>query len=324
MKKILCVILAAIMSISMLAGCSNNKNMANTADEKLNIVVTIFPEYDWVKNIVGDKANITLLMDNGADLHNYQPSASDIVKIKNADLFIYVGGESDEWVEDIEDDNLNAISLLEIIGDNAKEEELVEGMQGEDADEEEHHHDEEEGPEYDEHVWLSLKNAEIIVPEIEKEIVKLDSENKEFYELNTELYLTKINDLDSKYDIIAKEKTVDTVIFGDRFPFRYLIDDLGLNYYAAFIGCSAETEASFETISFLADKMNELDCDYIFTIENSDGKIANAIIQSSNVNAEIISLDSMQSITRKDIDDGVTYLSIMEDNFKVLEKALLK
>ena len=324
MKKIFCVLIAAIMSISMLAGCSANKTVADSADEKLNIVVTIFPEYDWVKNIVGDKANITLLMDNGADLHNYQPSASDIVKIKNADLFIYVGGESDEWVEDIEDDNLNAISLLEIIGDNAKEEELVEGMQGE----EENHHDEdvdeEEGPEYDEHVWLSLKNAEIIVPEIEKEIVKLDSENKEFYELNTELYLTKINDLDSKYDIIAKEKTVDTVIFGDRFPFRYLIDDLGLNYYAAFIGCSAETEASFETISFLADKVNELDCGYVFTIENSDGKIANAIIQSSNVNAEIISLNSMQSITRKDIDDGVTYLSIMEDNFKVLEKALLK
>ncbi len=331
MKKIFCVLIAAIMSISMLAGCSTNKTGADSADEKLNIVVTIFPEYDWVKNIVGDKADVTLLMDNGADLHNYQPSASDIVKIKNADLFIYVGGESDEWVEDIEDDNLNAISLLEIIGDNAKEEELVEGMQGEeehhhdeDADEEEHHHDEEEGPEYDEHVWLSLKNAEIIIPEIEKEIVKLDSENKEFYELNTELYLTKINDLDSKYDVIAKEKTVDTVIFGDRFPFRYLIDDLGLNYYAAFIGCSAETEASFETISFLADKMNELDCDYIFTIENSDEKIANAIIQSSNVDAKIISLDSMQSITRKDINDGVTYLSIMEDNFKVLEKALLK
>ena len=320
MKKILCVILAAIMSISMLAGCSNNKNMANTTDEKLNIVVTIFPEYDWVKNIVGDKANITLLMDNGADLHNYQPSASDIVKIKNSDLFVYVGGESDEWVEDLENDNINMISLLEIVGDNAKEEELVEGMQGE--DEEETSEEDEEGPEYDEHVWLSLNNAQVIVEKLDEEIEKLDSENKEFYELNTKLYIDKIKELNSKYNKLANEKTVDTVIFGDRFPFRYLTDDLGLNYYAAFIGCSAETEASFETISFLVDKVKELNCDYIFTIENSDNKIANSIISASNTSAEIVTLSSMQNITRKDIEDGVDYLSIMEDNYKVLVNVL--
>ena len=320
MKKILCVILAAIMSISMLAGCSNNKNMANTADEKLNIVVTIFPEYDWVKNIVGDKANITLLMDNGADLHNYQPSASDIVKIKNSDLFIYVGGESDEWVEDLEDDNINMISLLEIVGDNVKEEELVEGMQGE--DEEKTSEEDEEGPEYDEHVWLSLNNAQVIVKKLDEEIEKLDAENKEFYELNTKLYIDKIKELNSKYNKLANEKTVDTVIFGDRFPFRYLTDDLGLNYYAAFIGCSAETEASFETISFLTDKVKELNCDYIFTIENSDNKIANSIISASNTSAEIVTLNSMQNITRKDIEDGVDYLSIMEDNYKVLVNVL--
>ena len=320
MKKILCVILAAIMSISMLAGCSNNKNMANTADEKLNIVVTIFPEYDWVKNIVGDKANITLLMDNGADLHNYQPSASDIVKIKNSDLFVYVGGESDEWVEDLEDDNINMISLLEIVGDNAKEEELVKGMQGE--DEEETSEEDEEGPEYDEHVWLSLNNAQVIVKKLDEEIEKLDAENKEFYELNTKLYIDKIKELNSKYNKLANEKTVDTVIFGDRFPFRYLTDDLGLNYYAAFIGCSAETEASFETISFLTDKVKELNCDYIFTIENSDNKIANSIISASNTSAEIVTLNSMQNITRKDIEDGVDYLSIMEDNYKVLVNVL--
>ena len=320
MKKILCVILAAIMSISMLAGCSNNKNMANTADEKLNIVVTIFTEYDWVKNIVGDKANITLLMDNGADLHNYQPSASDIVKIKNSDLFIYVGGESDEWVEDLEDDNINMISLLEIVGDNVKEEELVEGMQGE--DEEKTSEEDEEGPEYDEHVWLSLNNAQVIVEKLDEEIEKLDSENKEFYELNTKLYIDKIKELNSKYNKLANEKTVDTVIFGDRFPFRYLTDDLGLNYYAAFIGCSAETEASFETISFLTDKVKELNCDYIFTIENSDNKIANSIISASNTSAEIVTLNSMQNITRKDIEDGVDYLSIMEDNYKVLVNVL--
>lgn len=321
MKKIFCVLIAAIMSISMLAGCSTNKTVADSADEKLNIVVTIFPEYDWVKNIVGDKANITLLMDNGADLHNYQPSASDIVKIKNADLFIYVGGESDEWVEDIEDDNLNAISLLEIIGDNAKEEELVEGMQGEEEEDDEECDEDE--IEYDEHVWLSLRNAKLLCTEIARVMSECSPENASVYKKNLASYLSKLSALDAEYSEAVKNSRVNTLLFGDRFPFRYLVDDYNISYYAAFVGCSAETEASFKTIVFLSNKVDSLMLKSVCTIEKSDGKIARTVIQNSKAkDAKVLAFDSMQSTTSKDFKRGTTYLGIMQNNLAVLKEAL--
>jgi len=331
MKKRLFGIIMAVLMTASLAGCgqkAGNGAAGSSGDGKLQIVTTIFPEYDWVMNILGDdkkSAEVTLLLDNGVDLHSYQPTADDIITISTCDLFIYVGGESDAWVDDALAEAVNkdmvVINLLDTIGDDAKEEELVEGMQGEEEEEEEE--DEEEGPEYDEHVWLSLKNAEKITERISLALQEIDPENADLYSENSSDYIEKLASLDKEYEEMVAGSTNDTILFGDRFPFRYLTDDYDLNYYAAFIGCSAESEASFETITFLAGKVDELGLKTVLIIDGSDGKIAETIISNtSGKDQQILTLNSMQSVTGKDIENGMTYLSIMKDNLTVLTQAL--
>ncbi|MBQ1910809.1 MAG: zinc ABC transporter substrate-binding protein, partial [Erysipelotrichaceae bacterium] len=263
--------------------------------------------------------------DSGADLHSFQPTAEDILKISTCDLFVYVGGESDEWVNDVLRDAMNqdmkVINLLESLGDSAKQEEVIEGMQ-EDEHEHEEEHDHEEG-EYDEHVWLSLHNASKLVKVISEAIVSIDPDNKNTYEENTAAYLEKVKALDKEYQEVTEKAEVKTLLFADRFPFRYMVDDYGLNYYAAFVGCSAETEASFETMSFLTNKVDELGLSSIMTIESSDQKIAKTVKENSKTkDQQILAMDSMQSVTAKDVADGTTYLSIMEENLSVLKDAL--
>ena len=332
-KKLCIITLTTSVIATGLTGCGK-KSVKN---DKLTIVTTIFPEYDWVMNILGDKAkdaDVTLLLDDGVDLHSYNPSAEDILKIKSADVFIYVGGESDAWVDDVLKDKLNkdmkVVNLLDELGDSVKEEEVVEGMQdeehdhedGEDADHEDEHEDGE--VENDEHVWLSLKNAEILCNKIEDAISSVDKKNKETYERNTKAYTTSFGILNVAYENVKKGGDVDTIVVADRFPFRYLVDDCGLNYYAAFAGCSAESEASFETIDFLSKKIDELSLKYIFVIDNSDEKIAKTVIENTkNKDVKILRLDSMQSVTKKDIENGASYFKTMEENFGELSKALL-
>ncbi|MBQ8922468.1 MAG: zinc ABC transporter substrate-binding protein [Oscillospiraceae bacterium] len=294
--------------------------------EQLSIVCTIFPEYDWVKQLLGDHAShaeITYLLDSGVDLHSYQPTAMDMAKIAECDLFVYVGGESDEWVEDALAEAVNpdmqVINLIEVMGDAAKEEEVKEGME---ADEEEDSAEEEE-TEFDEHVWLSLKNAKTLCTEIADRLSILDSANKDDYKTNLDAYTAQLDKLDSDFQTLVDSASQKTLVFGDRFPFRYFVDDYGLDYFAAFVGCSAETEASFETIVFLAEKMDELGCGTIFTIENSDHKIAQTIIDNTKAkNQNIAELNSLQSVTKKQVSSGVTYLSLMQDNLAVLKSAL--
>ena len=331
--------LVAVMCIFCLTACSGKT--AQDGDKKLKIVTTIFPEYDWVKAILGDEienVELTMLLDNGVDLHSYQPTAEDIRKISECDLFIYVGGESDAWVEDALKESLNenqrVINLMEVMGENAKEEEVVEGMQadeeheethsGEDADEAHTGEDaEEEEVEYDEHVWLSLRNAELECQEIEKQLSALDPENQQVYEENLNTYLAKLKELDGKYQDAVNNSTMHTLLFADRFPFRYMVDDYGLHYYAAFVGCSAETEASFETITFLAGKIDELGLHTVLTIEKSDQKIARTVIENTkNKDQQILAMDSMQSTTSEDVKNGTTYLSTMESNLEILKQAL--
>ena len=298
-------------------------------DSSLSVVTTIFPEYDWMREIIGENSEVelTMLLDKGTDLHNYQPSAEDMVKIVNADLFIYVGGESDKWVEDAlknaENPDMKVVNLMEVLGDTVKEEEVVEGMEAEDEHEGEEYAHEEEGPEYDEHVWLSLRNAQTLCEMLGETMEELDLEHAQDYQANTENYLSELKALDEEYQTAVAEGNKDTLLFGDRFPFRYMTDDYGLNYYAAFVGCSAETEASFETIAFLADKVKELGLDTILTIEGSDHKIAETISATSGVeDIKILSLDSMQSVTGKDAQDGADYVDIMKKNLEVLKEAL--
>ena len=335
MKKITALLLALFMLVGALAGCGKQNDTNQT--DKLSIVTTIFPEYDWVREILGEKADnaeITMLLDNGVDLHSYQPTADDIVKISDCDLFIYVGGESDEWVEDAlrnaANGNMKVINLLEVLGDSVKTEEIVEGMQEEEyehEDAEEHEHEDAEEHEHeeeaDEHVWLSLKNAKMLVRVISKALQELDPDNKDIYAANADAYVKKLSALDAEYQTAVDAASNKTILFGDRFPFRYLVDDYGLRYYAAFVGCSAETEAGFETISFLAKRVDELKLPCVLTIEGAQHKIAETIVRNTTAkNQRVLTMDSMQSTTSKDVKNGTTYLSVMEKNLSVLKEAL--
>ena len=331
MKKIIIAVLCMLLTAGALAGCGEKNKSEKNAD--LSIVVTIFPGYDWVREIMGDEAenaDITMLMDNGTDLHSYQPTADDISKISKCDLFIYAGGESDEWVKDAlkqaENKDMKVINMIEMLGDSVKTEEVVEGMESEhdhDHDKDGDHNDSDQEVEYDEHTWLSLKNAEMICEAIENDLSSLDPENKDIYKKNSEEYISKLSELDSKYQKTVDDAARKTVLFGDRFPFRYLTDDYGLDYYAAFVGCSAETEASFKTVKFLAEKVDELDLPCVMTIEGSDHKIAETIIRNTaDKDQKVLTMDSMQAVTASDLKDGKTYLSVMEKNLEALKEAL--
>ena len=331
MKKIITLMLVAVLAVCALSGCGTSKSGEDKNDKKIKIVTTIFPEYDWVMQILGDKADkadVTMLLDKGVDLHSYQPSTADIAKISEADVFIYVGGESDEWVEDVlkeaKNKNLKVINLMDVMGDKAKEEEVKEGMQPEEEEAEEAKDGkEEEEVEYDEHVWLSLKNAKIFTKKIADVLSEVDKDDAKTYQANYESYAKKLDDLDKKYaDAVASAKN-KTLVFGDRFPFRYLVNDYGLDYYAAFVGCSAESEASFETVTFLAKKIDELGLGNVLTIEGKNHKIAKTVVDNTkNKDQKVLTMDSMQSTTSKDVKDGATYLGIMEKNLEVLKEAL--
>lgn len=512
MKKIISALLAVLMLAGMLSGCANPSDVPTVsttaapsqteapAKTKISVVTTIFPEYDWVREILGDKADnaeIALLLDNGVDLHSYQPTADDIIKISDCDLFVYVGGESDEWVDEAlknaTNKDMKVINLLDVLKGTVKTEEAKPGMQAEeghnhgyshfddsdvqdrtlfdwdgdwqsvypylqegildevmkrkaengsktaeeyrayyetgyktdvsqitidaesrtmcfvkngvavkatyeykgyqiydyasgsrgvryffeatggDADapkfvqfsdhgigpgKAEHFHIysgndgfdalsqemdnwptyyptdmsgseikedmlEHEEKEYDEHVWLSLKNAETLVGAISNALQELDPDSKDTYAANADAYVQKLSALDAEYRKAISAGTYKTVLFGDRFPFRYLADDYGLNYYAAFAGCSAESEASFETISFLAKKVDELKLPCVLTIEGAQHKIAETIVKNTaEKNQKVLTMDSMQSTTSQDVANGPTYLSVMEKNLDVLKEAL--
>ena len=533
----------ALAGVLLALGCGSVfAKKAKADDNKLKVVTTIFPEYDWAKQIIGEKADnveLTLLLNNGVDLHSYSPSVKDIAKISESDIFIYVGGESDEWVDDVlknaANKNMKVINLLEVLGDRVKNEEIVEGMEHEhhhdhdahghdehhhdehdehahnhdehDHDEHEHSHEaahshsaeihehdikdrklsefngewqslypvlvsgkleeyvehqaEEKGksekemqkeieakwncgvklvkvsgnkitltyddgksvsgsysyagyavkknaegkitnvrykfeskdknaPKYvmfndhgfapaekvahfhfyfgnngfeefmdskvnsyfvdsklsahecedlllghnhdehhhedeekDEHVWLSLRNAQILCSAICDALCEKDAVNAHIYRRNLASYNAKLAELDAKYSETVKNARIKTVLFGDRFPFRYLVDDYGLKYYAAFAGCSAESEASFNTIVFLSEKVNELGLQAVCQIESGNGKIAKTIISNSkNRKAKILTFDSLQSTTAKQIKKGASYLGSMEKNLEVLSEAL--
>ena len=324
LKKLLAVTIVIVMLMSVPVGCNSRNSRADGG--KLSIVTTIFPEYDWVRQIVGeasDNVEITMLLNNGVDLHSYQPTADDILKISTCDMFIYVGGESDEWVHDALKESVNknmvVINLLDVLGESVKEEEVVDGMQADEEDEEEG----EEEPEYDEHVWLSLKNASVLCSYIAGQLGGIDEVHKDIYTANANAYAEKLNALDKEFQEAVEAASVKTVLFGDRFPFRYLVDDYGLSYYAAFVGCSAETEASFETIVFLANQVDRLGLKAILQIESADGSMARTIRDNTKTkNQAILTMDSMQSTTSEDVSKGATYLSAMENNLSVLKDAL--
>lgn len=325
-KKNSFLLLSLMMGLFLLSGCGNYESQESgtkRSSEKPaspRIVTTIFPEYDWVREILGDQAKeaeFINLFDKGVDIHSFQPTANDMKEISDCDLFIYVGGESDKWVEEALKNKSNprrkVIRLMDLLSEQLQKEEPIEGVKEE---------KEEEDAE-DEHVWLSLKNAQKIIPPLAEALEELFPQQKNQLQKNAEAYLEKLKALDQEYEKITQKGKRKTLLFGDRFPFLYLTKDYGLKYYAAFSGCSAETEASFERVSFLAGKVNEQNLPFILTIEGSDQKLAKTIIENTaNKDQKISCMNSMQSIHREEIEKGISYLKIMEENGKVLQKAL--
>ena len=308
MKKRLLIILSAL--ILLLAGCGQRKD-----EQKLQVVAAIFPEYDWVRQIVGkdDSVEITLLVDDGVDPHSFQPSVSDMVTAANCDLLIYGGGESDRWLEKLEATNPNRkdIALLPLLGERAHEEEIVEGMEAE----------AEEG-EMDEHVWLSLRNADLFCQAITEALCSLNPEKSDVYRTNLSAYQQQLSALDAQYQDAIANAAKDTIVVCDRFPFRYLVEDYGIQYYAAFPGCSAETGASFETVVFLSDKIKELNLNALLITEGSDGRLAQTVAQNAgNAAMPVLTLNSMQSVSAEQAKQ-LDYLSVMTENLAVLQLAL--
>ena len=380
MKRMLSIIFVCSLLLTLVAGCAQDEVVTEPTaapaptealaepdpeselaaeGESLNIVSTIFPQYDWVREILGDKAenmDLTLLISTAVDLHSFQPSVSDIVAMSTADLFIYVGGASDDWVEDVLRHSTNpdmiTIDLMEVLGDGAKLDEIIEGMQhdrddcelddeddcdddshdhghsrdhdhDDDDHDDDHDHSHDHHDEFDEHVWLSLRNAVIFCHAIAEALSTLDPVNADVYAANLAAYTEKLMALDAEYTAALQNLENRTLLFADRFPFRYLVDDYDLSYYAAFTGCSAETEASFSTIIFLAGKVDELGLDVVMVTESGNRAIAETVISNTESGDQrILELDSMQSVTAIDVQNGVTFLSIMESNLNVLREAL--
>ena len=309
----LAVLLLAVLAF-VLTGCGGKSS------GKLKVVATIFPLYDWTAQVLGDAdADLILLQDTGVDRHSYQPTAAEMGHIASCDVFIYVGGASDVWVQDALKNQTNsgriAIDLMDVLGEAALQEEHKEGMQEE--------HDHEEDDEADEHIWLSLKNARLCTEAIRDALKKAAPELADAFETNCAAYIAKLDALRAEYEAAAASANIRTLLFGDRFPFLYMTEELGLDYYAAFSGCSADTEASFDTVIFLAGKLDELGLKVVLQTENGDPKLARTIIESSqSKNQTILTMDSLQSVTKQRVQEGASYLKIMEENLAVLKEAL--
>ena len=321
--SLLCILLSLVLLFSL---CGCGEKAVSGEEDSLKIVCVSFPEYDWARSILGENpgnVSLSLIIDNGADPHSYQATVQDIAEISSCDLLIHTGGVSDQWVADalstVKKDAPAEINMLSLLSDRLVEEELVEGMEPEEEEA-----DAQETPELDEHVWLSLGNAKMVCEAISRKLAELDGANAAVYAQNCADYLASLDALDKDFSTFLADAPLDTILVADRFPFRYLAEDYALNYYAAFVGCSSETNASFETVLFLADKRSKLALPAVLILDGSDGEIAKAVLQNSpgGENCEILTLDSLQSVTRAQIDGGKTYLSVMEGNLSVLRQAL--
>lgn len=330
LKRIVSKIFIFVMCLMLFTGCDKSTNQSKT--DKITVVCTMFSQYDWAKQIIGDNENVELILlgDTGVDMHSFQPTADDIITISECDVFIYVGGVSDSWVNDAleqaKNEDMIVVNMMGVLGDNLKQEEHVEGMEEHEHDEDEHddaHSEHDNLAEYDEHVWLSVKNATIICDAIADAMCKVDLDNSSEYKSNLEEYKIKLNELDVAYQTAVDEGANKTILFADRFPYIYLMKDYSIEYYAAFAGCSADTEASFETVAFLAGKIDELNLSVVLIEKGSSQDLAKTIINSTTSKAQaIMEMNSIQAVTKEQLEAGETYISIMQSNLEVLKQAL--
>ena len=330
--KILSVLLLLTIAASLLSlfACGGDKLYSEGSGE-LRITATTFAPFDFARAVAGEKATVTILQDNGADLHNYSPTTATLTALSESDIFICVGGESDDkWINDAleaaNNPELKVIKLSELTEESFAE---LEGHNhsgyceaNHPHNEEDHDHEEGDGHVHssDEHVWNSLKNAEKFIEAIKTACTEKDPDNAGFYTSNADAYIAELKNLDAQYTEAVGASEKKTLVFADRFPFIYLTSDYGLCYYAAFSGCSAEVDASFETQAKLTEAVKDNGLSYVIVIEGSDANLAESI--KTETGCEILTLNSMQSVRREQIKEGMTYLSVMKSNLEVLKKAL--
>ncbi len=318
MRKINRKLIVFMLIICMIIGLNGCMKLESKDNEKLSVVTTIFASYDFAKQIAGDNAEVTMLLKPGAEAHTYEPTPKDIITIQQCDVFIYVGGENDEWVNDILDSldtsKMKIVKLLDCV--KLYEEEVIEGM------EEEHgEHDEaEDETEWDEHVWTSPVNAVTICESLETVFSELDEDNSSEYKDNLKNYTQELKDLDEQFKEVVKNGKRNTIIFGDRFPLRYFVEEYGIEYFAAFPGCAAQSEASASTIAFLINKVKDNEIPVVFKIELSNGNIADSIASDSG--AKVLTFNTCHNVTKENFDKGATYISLMKENVEVLKEAL--
>lgn len=315
MKKSFKILLALVLVLAAGIGIISIINNGRKDSSKISIVTTNFPAYDFARAVAGDKADVKMLLKPGAETHDFEPSPNDIIDIQKSDLFVYTGGESDDWVEGIltdSDAKVKTFAMMDAV--ETVEEEIVEGME---AEEEE---DSEEEAEYDEHVWTSPKNAIKIIEELKEELSKISPENKDVFASNAEEYTNKLSELDNKFQNIVNNAKRKVLVFGDRFPLRYFVEDYNLEYYAAFPGCAEQSEASSKTIAFLSSKIKSEKIPVVFKIEMSSNGIAETIAKETG--AKVLVFNSAHNISADDFNRGLTYAEIMESNLEVLEEAL--
>ena len=332
MKKIISCALALLLAVGacalLFSSCSTNK-LYFEGDGDLNVVCTIFAPFEFARKIGGDRVTVTLLQDNGADLHNYTPTTATLEALASADVFIYIGGESDEkWVSDAikssGNEDIIALCLMDYV--EIIHAELENDWSG-------HDHAEHEGEEHDgegdhdghthagdEHIWSSPKNVINMVEAIRKAFTQKDSDGAMTYEANAKSYIARLKDLDEKFASAAKNANADLLVFADRFPFVYLMHDYAIAYKAAFSGCSTEVNASFETQVSLINAVKDNELKYVITIEGSNKALAEAI--ANETGCKILELNSMQSVTRADIQAGADYIEIMTQNLEIIKEAL--
>lgn len=293
------------------------------ADEKISVVSTIFPPYDFARAVAGNKADVTMLLKPGAEIHSFEPTPADILAIQNADVFLYIGGESDVWVDDIlssmDVSKKQIVRLMDAV--TLVEEKTVEGMQEEFEEADADGDLENSEIEYDEHIWTSPQNAVLMVNGVLKALCAADAGNEDEYQKNAEGYIAQIEAIDAQFKAVVLEADPKLMVFGDRFPLRYFADAYGLEYRAAFPGCSTETEASAATIAYLIDTVRTYKLPYIYTIELSNQNIARSI--SEQTGAQILTFQSCQGISRDDFQAGATYVSLMHKNVENLRKGLV-
>ncbi len=328
-KRLLEFMMVIVLCAATLFGCQNEvpiKSGDSNEISQLKVVTTVFAPYDFARQVVGDKAEVTMLLEPGSETHSYEPTPQDIITIGNADVFIYVGGENDTWVDNVlksvDNKDLKVVKLLDIV--DTVEEETVEGMDvsGEEKEDENAHSEtsSEAEVEWDEHVWTSPANAITISEYLCSTFLKMDKKNEASYKSNLASYVEKLQDIDKQFKTIVENGKRKEIVVGDRFPLRYFVEEYGLDYYAAFPGCSGDTEASASTIAFLTDKVMADKIPVIFTIELSNGNIAKSISEATN--AKIMTFYSCHNVTKEDFEAGLTYIDFMEKNIEALKEAL--